>query len=419
MSERTLDLTALDPFEAGFPYEVFADLRAHDPVWWHPATENTPGGEGFWVISSYDALVQVARDAATFSSQTGPGRDGAGGTLIEDLPTGITGVYLQVTDDPHHGRMRKLISSAFTPRAVRALDENMRLRSAALVDSIEERGSCDFLMDVARELPLQVIAEMIGVPQEDRHQLFEWTSVILDYKDADLGQPTEQLMQAGAAMYEYGTQLIEKRRQSPTDDIFSHVVHATLEENGEEQSLSEGELHGFFNLLFSAGSETTRNAIAGGLLALMEHPDQLALLRGEPELLPSAVEEILRWTSPVYYNRRTATVDTTLCGQTIRAGQKTTHWYPPANRDPAVFENPETFDLRRSPNPHVSFNQGNHFCLGANLARQEIAILLDEVLRRLDAFELTGPVVYSRSNKHAGMQTMPIQFTSRKKNGES
>lgn len=414
MSERSLDLTALDPFEAGFPYEVFAELRTQDPVWWHPATENTPGGEGFWVISSYDALVQVARDAATFSSQTGPGRDGAGGTLIEDLPTGITGVYLQVTDDPHHGRMRKLISSAFTPRAVRALDENMRLRSAALVDSIEERGSCDFLMDVARELPLQVIAEMIGVPQEDRHQLFEWTSVILDYKNANLGQPTEQLMQAGAAMYEYGTTLIEKRRQSPTDDIFSHVVHATLEENGEEQSLSEGELHGFFNLLFSAGSETTRNAIAGGLLALMEHPDQLALLRTEPELMPSAVEEILRWTSPVYYNRRTATVDTTLCGKAIRAGQKTTHWYPPANRDPAVFENPETFDLRRSPNPHVSFNQGNHFCLGANLARQEISILLDEVLRRLDEFERTGPVVYSRSNKHAGMQTMPIQFTSRK-----
>lgn len=413
MERKEVDLTSLDQWAPGFPYEIFDRLRETAPVWWHEATDNTPGGEGFWVISSYDALMEVSRDAATYSSETGPGRDGKGGTLIEDLPDEITGVYLQVTDDPHHARMRKLVSSAFTPRAVNQLERNMQERCVALVDAIEERGECDFLMDVARELPLQVIAEMVGVPQEDRHQLFDWFSTILDYKDHDLGEPSEEFMKAGLGMHEYGGNLIAKRRASPTDDLFSHVVHATIEENGERHALSEGELHGFFNLLFSAGSETTRNAIAGGLLALMEHPDQLALLRENGDLWPRAVEEILRWSSPVYYNRRTATRDVELRGQKIRAGQKTTHWYPSANRDASVFEDPYRFDIQRDPNPHVSFNQGNHFCLGANLARKEIRMLLDEVIRRLDHFEPTGPVVYSRSNKHAGMQTMPIAFRPR------
>jgi len=333
--------------------------------------------------------------------------------LIEDLSTDMTGVYLHVTDDPHHGRMRRLISSAFTPRAVRRLETDMRRRCTEIVDAVAERGECDFLMDVARELPLQVIAEMVGVPQQDRHRLFDWFSLILDYRERELGEMTEEFMNAGAAMYEYGAGIIEQRRADPTDDIFSHVVHATLEEDGRRHALSDGELHGFFNLLFAAGSETTRNAIAGGLLALMEHPDQLELLRDQPTLLPSAVEEILRWTSPVYYNRRTATADVELGGQRIRAGQKTTHWYPSANRDAAVFEEPYRFDIRRQPNPHVSFNVGNHFCLGANLARQEIAMMLEEVLRRLDDFQPSGPVVYSRSNKHAGMQTMPISFRAR------
>jgi cytochrome P450 len=363
MTLDEIDLTDLDPFEQGFPHEVFTFLRREAPVWWHPPTAHTPGGEGFWVVSSYEHVMDVVRDPKTFSSETGPGREGAGGTLIEDLPRGITGTYLHVTDDPHHARMRSLINRAFTPRAIAQLDEAMRVRTRQIVDRVADAGRCDFLIDVARELPLQVIAEMLGLPQEDRHRLFECMSTILDYRERDLGQESEDFATAGAEMYAYADALIAKRRARPGDDIFSLVVHATIEEDGVEHKLADPELHGFFNLLFAAGSETTRNAIAGGLLALMEHPDQLSRLRQDPAIMPTAVEEILRWTSPVFYNRRTATCDVVLAGQRIRAGQKTTHWYPSANRDAAQFDEPLRFDVCREPNPHLSFNYGTHYCL--------------------------------------------------------
>ena len=322
---------------------------------------HTPGGEGFWVITRHADVERVARDQAVFSSQTGPGRDGGGGTIIEDLPDGIgPGVMLNMCDPPVHTRIRGLVSRGFTPKGLRPLQPFLAERAASIVDAtLAAGGTCDFLVDVAAELPLQTIAQIMGVPQADRHQLFRWTSTILDFRNRDLGEPSDDLAAAGIGMRVYGEELVGEKRAQPTDDLLSTVV---------EGGLSDEELGAFFSLLFTAGSETTRNSIAGGILACAERPGEWARLRADRSLLPTAVEEILRWTSATAYNRRTATCDVELGGITIRAGQKTTHWYPAANRDETVFAEPDRFDLGRDPNPHLAFGHGIHHCLGASLA---------------------------------------------------
>ena len=408
MSLDDVDLTDLDRFAHGFPHEVFARLRREAPVWWHPPTPRAPGGEGFWVISRHEDLLRVARDAATFSSETGPGRTG-GGTTLSDMPPGVvTGVMLNMSDPPVHTRIRGLVSRAFTPRAFARLEPWLRARAREIVASAVARGACDLLVDVAAELPLQTIAHLLGVPQEDRHQLFRWTTTILDYQDRELDEISPALAEAGLGMRSYGARLIERKRACPGDDVLSAVVHARLEDDAA--ALSEAELQAFFSLLFTAGSETTRNSIAGGVLALLEHRGELAALLAEPALVGPAIEEILRWTSATAYNRRTATRDVELGGQAIRAGQKTTHWYPSANRDEAVFPDPFRVDVRRSPNPHVAFGHGLHHCLGAPLARSEIRILLEALLPHLGGAELTGPVEWGRSNKHTSLRHVPLRF---------
>jgi cytochrome P450 len=409
-----VDLTDLDRFAAGFPHDVFTRLREHAPVWWHPPTPHAPGGEGFWVISRHAELLQVTRDPATFSSEAGPGRSG-GGTTLEDMPAGVlTGVMLNMSDPPTHTRIRGLVSRAFAPRALVRLEPWLRERSREILAAARAKGECDFLVDVAAELPLRTIGQILGVPPSDRHTLFGWTGTILDYRDRDLAEVSPELAQAGAGLRSYGERLIAEKRRAPADDMLSVVVHARQDgEVGAPAALSEAELQAFFSLLFVAGSETTRNSLAGGLLALLERRDQLERLCREPRLLPTAVEEILRWTSATAYNRRTATVDVELCGQKIRAGEKTTHWYPSANRDAAVFSDPFRFDVGRDPNPHVAFGHGLHHCLGANLARREIAILLEELLPDLPLLEQTGPVEWGRSNKHTSLRHLPVRFRRR------
>jgi cytochrome P450 len=356
----------------------------------------------------------VVRDPDTFYSETGPGRSG-GGTTLEDLPAGfVTGVMLNMSDPPTHTRIRSLVGRAFTPRALARLEPWLRARSREIVAAAVARGTCDFLVDVAAELPLQTIGEILGVPPPDRHELFRFTSTILDYRDRDLAQSSPELVQASLGLRGYGERLIDEKRRRPADDVLSVVVHARLpDEGGGHAALSEAELQAFFSLLFVAGSETTRNSIAGGLLALLESREQLDRLCAEPALLPPAVEEILRWTSATAYNRRTATRDTELAGRKIRAGEKTTHWYPSANRDAEVFADPFRFDVGRDPNPHVAFGHGLHHCLGANLARREIAILLEELLPHLPGLELAGPVEWGRSNKHTSLRHVPVRFASR------
>jgi cytochrome P450 len=400
-----IDLVSLDRFAAGFPHDVFARLRREAPVWWHPPHPKAPGGEGFWVVSRHSETLAVLRDCETFSSEGAPGRAG-GGTTLDDLPRGLgPGVMLNMTDPPRHTVVRGLVNGAFKPRTIARLEAELRARTRAILDGVDG-GACDFLRDVAAELPLQVIASLLGIPQEDRHRIFEWTTAFVDYADRDLGESSARLAAAAGGLAAYGRELIAMRRARPGDDFFSIALAGGLRDE---------ELLPFLSLLLVAGSETTRNAIAGGLLALLEHPAEFAALRaavagGDEALLASAVEEILRWTSPTAYNRRTATRDVALGGQTIRAGDKVTHWYPSANRDEAVFAGAGRFSLRRTPNPHLAFGHGTHHCLGASLARTEIRVVFEELLGRWDEIELAGPVEWARSNKHTGMRHLPVRF---------
>jgi len=409
-----VDLTDLDRFVDGFPHDVFTALRRHAPVWWHPPTPHTPGGVGFWVVSGHEPVLEVVADAATFSSAGAPGADG-GGTLIEDLPFGFAaGVLLNMMDDPRHHRIRRLVTPAVAPRALAALEGELRDRTVAILDAVAARGACDFLRDVAVELPLQATAMLMGIPHEDRHDLMAWSGASLTYDDRELGATSAAVQEAAAQMAAYGTALLQDKRRHGGDDILATVAAASVEDDdGTTAPLSELELLMFFNLLVAAGSETTRNAIALGLAALIDHPAQWRLLQQDPSAVPPAVEEILRWSSPTLYNRRTATRDVTVGGEAMRAGDKVTLWWASANRDETVFADPFVFDVGRSPNPHVAFGYRSHFCLGANLARLEIRIMLEELLDRFDAFCLAGPIERFRTNKHAGVKHMPVTFTLR------
>lgn len=405
-----IDLCDLDLFANGFPHDVFDRLRREAPVWWHPPTEHTPGGEGFWCITRHADVVAVLHDHTTFSSQTGPGRDGDGGTTLVDMPAGmVTGVMMNMTDPPAHRRIRHVTQGAFTPRTIARLDDWLRARAEQLVDRAVERSEAgenvDFLLDVAAELPLQAIAEILGVPQADRHQLFEWTTTILDYGDRSLTEITDEYATAGLGLRAYADDIIAERRATGGDDLLARVLAA-------DPPLDEAESQAFFSLLFTAGSETTRNSIAGAVHAFGRFPDEWRRLLDDPSLLPTAVEEILRWTSATAYNRRTATRDTELGGQRIRAGDKTAHWYPSANRDDAVFDDPYRFDVGRDPNPHLAFGHGIHHCLGAALARREITVMVDTLMRRAPTIEVAGDIEWGRSNKHTSIRHLPVHLSA-------
>jgi len=408
-----IDLTDLDQFTDGFPDDVFSVLRRDAPVWWHEPTAHTPDGVGFWVLSTHASVLEVVADAQTFSSERAPGAEG-GGTLIQDLPHGFAaGVLLNMTDDPRHHEIRRFVTPAVAPRQLTAMEAELRSRTVSILDAVAEKGRCDFLLDVAVELPLQATAILLGVPEVDRHDLMRWSNATLDYDDRELGETNAAAEHAAAATAAYGRALIARKRSEGGDDMLATLCRATVKGPNRPEPLTDLELLMFFSLLIAAGSETTRNAIALGMAALVEHPDQLQLLDSDRSLLPGAVEEILRWTSPTLYNRRSATRDVSVGGEQISAGDKVTLWWASANRDENVFNNPFEFDVRRSPNPHVAFGYRSHFCLGANLARAEIRIVLEELLDRFCDFALEGPVERFRTNKHAGVKHMPMSFRRR------
>ncbi|WP_433668631.1 cytochrome P450 [Nocardia sp. CA-136227] len=404
-----IDLTDLDRFARGFPHAVFDRLRADTPVWWHPPTPHTPDGEGFWVVSRYADIVAVAGDSVTYSSESGGERRG-GGTLIEDLPVDwAVGVLLNMMDDPRHAGVRKLLMPSVAPRTLKLIEDDLRQRAADLVDAALAKGECDFLLDLAAELPLQAVAQLLGVPQEDRHRLFGWANVALDYDDRDLGEATARTQRAVAETRAYGRELLAAKTAAPADDLLSLAAHATI----DGQPLTDMEQAMLFSLLIAAGSETTRNSIAVGMLALIERPEVWRSLREDRSQLDGAVDEMLRWASSTSYNRRTATRDAELGGQRIKAGDKVTLWWTSANRDEAVFADPHTFDITRRPNPHLAFGRGGHFCLGSNLARMEMRVVFDALLDRVETAELTGAVEYTRSNKHTGVRHMPVRLRAR------
>ena len=395
-----VDLTDLDNFADGFPHGLFALHRAEAPVWWHAPTVHTPDGEGFWSVATHGEVLRVLTDPVTFSSETGGDRL-YGGTLIQDLP--VAGVVLNMMDDPRHGRIRRLVSKGLTPQTVRALEHELRRRAGRLLDAVPDGEPIDFLVEVAAELPMQMICILLGVPERDRHDLFAAVEPGFDFRTGDA---TNRKV-AEFDMLAYGRALIAEKRDRPTDDMLSVVVHARLDDE-DPPSLTDDELYMFFSLLFAAGSETTRNAISGGLVALVENPDQLAALRAEPARMSTAIEEVLRWTTPSPSKRRTATVATDLGAHRIEAGDKVVIWEGSANRDERVFAAPTTFDIGRDPNPHLGFGHGLHFCLGANLARLEIRVLYEELLARFAGIEAAGPIEWTRSNRHTGIRHHPL-----------
>jgi cytochrome P450 len=402
-----IDFTDLDNFASGFPHSLFEMHRREAPVYWHSATENTPDGEGFWSVATYAETLAVFRDPETYSSVTGGSRP-YGGTLLQDLS--IAGQVLNMMDDPRHSQIRRLVSSGLTPRMIRLVEDDLRSRARRLLDSVEPGVPFDFLVDIAAELPMQMICILLGVPESERHWLFHAIEPQFDFgraRRAQIGQVGQRSVEeAGSRMYSYGQELIASKRVSPTDDMLSVVANATVGDDG----LSDLELYLFFSLLFSAGAETTRNSVAGGLLALAEHPDQFEALRSDLELLPTAVEEMVRWTSPSPSKRRTATRDVELGGCFIEAGQKVQIWEGSANRDALVFADADRFDIARKPNPHLGFGQGVHYCLGANLARLELSVLFEELLSRFASVQVVKPVEWTRSNRHTGIRHLVVEL---------
>ncbi|MEQ1787969.1 MAG: cytochrome P450 [Acidimicrobiales bacterium] len=406
-----IDLTDLRAFEAGFPHELFDGLRAEAPVRWHAATEHTPDGEGFWSVTSHAHCATAGADLTTFSSMGGGGRAG-GGTILEDLPIGFAaGVLFNMMDDPRHQRIRRLLSPLLTPKALAPMEAELRVVADDAVAHALAAGEVDVVAALTTELPLRAMALLLGVPAADRHQLAAWADATLSYDHRALGEDDDASRAASAGLFAYGATLLDAKRRAPGDDLLSALVHGELPADAGEPRLSELELQMAFTLLVAAGAETTRNSLAIGIVAMAEHPEQWRHLRADAAAIPMAVEEVLRWSSTTPYDRRTATVDTTLGGKAIKAGDKVALWWAAANRDPAVFDAPHRFDVRRDPNPHLAFGYGGHACVGAGLARRELRLVFAALAATVTTIELVAAPTWRRSNKHTGLHRATVALT--------
>jgi cholest-4-en-3-one 26-monooxygenase len=402
-----IDLLDRDRFTEGIPHEWFTWLRTNAPVFHH----DEPDGDGFWVVTRYHDIVAANRDAVSFSSA-----QERGGVVTLDTPAApvegqeMAGNMMLFMDPPAHTRYRKLVNRGFTPRMIATLEPHLRDLTVRIVEDAIAKGECDFVVDVAAELPLEVIAELLGVPRDDRFKLFEWSNRMIGSEDPEYRVDDEHLMNAQVEMYMYAQALADQRRTEPRDDIVTALLNAEV----DGDRLSELDFNLFFLLLTVAGNETTRNAIAHGMSAFLDNPDQWALLVSDPAAhIDGAVEEILRWATPVMFFRRNCTRDTELGGQLIREGEKISLWYISANRDESVFDDPFRFDITRHPNPHIAFGGGGpHFCLGAQLARLEIRLLFAELAARVPRLEALGTPDRLRSNFVAGIKHLPVRFAS-------
>jgi len=392
------DIALLDPEFHQDPFERYAWMRAHAPMYWDAGARTWDGGQGLWGVTRYDDIRTVASNQALFCS---------GNSSRPDSPP-VPSMINQ--DEPVHLARRGVIRRRFTPQAVRSYEAFARRCVTRLIDAVAERGECDFVREIATPLPMLIIGELLGVPESDYQKLLHWSDLFATGLQDMPPEHLERVVEAVRAWNEYITFWFEKRRAEPGDDLISAIVHAKV----LGARLSHEELMHEAMLILVGGDETTRHTISGGLEALLRRPAQLAELRAAPALLPTAIEEMLRWTTPVKNMNRTATADTELGGQQIRRGDKLLLCYESGNRDAAVFERPDEFDIHREPNHHLAFGgYGRHFCLGASLARLEIRVLFEELLRRLPdialASERRSP--YRHGNFVLGFESMPIRFS--------
>jgi cholest-4-en-3-one 26-monooxygenase len=403
MQLSDINLLDRDRFTEGIPHEWFTYLRLNAPIYHHPE----PAGPGFWVFTKHDDVTAIGRDAKHFSSEQSRG----GVVMLEEPEEPISfeqgGNLMLTMDPPPHTRYRRLVNRGFTPRMIGMLEPHIRDLTGRIMDDALAKGEVDFVVEVASELPLQVIAELMGVPQEDRHKIFDWSNRMIGSEDPEYSVSVEQVQQAQFEMFMYAQSLADRRRAEPRDDIITKLLSADVD--GDQ--LNEMDFNLFFLLLAVAGNETTRNAISHGMNAFLEHPDEYERLVADPSLMDTAVEEILRWASPVMYFRRNLTSDLDYKGHQLKEGDKVGIWYVSANRDEDVFKDPFTFDIGRQPNDHIAFGGGGpHHCLGANLARMEIKLFFEELTRRVGRVEAVGSPDRLRSNFIGGIKHLPVRF---------
>jgi cholest-4-en-3-one 26-monooxygenase len=401
MQLSDVNLNDLDVFERGVPHEWFRLLRREAPVHWHDEDD----GPGYWNVTRYGDLKAISRNPSVFSSER------MGTLLRETDPAGlpIMRKIMLNMDPPQHRQHRMLVNKAFTPRMIDGLRPRIRELVTQIVDDVIEKGDCDFVEELAAPLPMLVICEMMGVPDEDRRRVYEVGNSMVGFDDPELqpdGKPRRSGDDAFAEMFMYGAKLREKALANPGDDLATGLVNVEL----EGRKLTAEEFNFFFLLLLIAGNETTRTVTTNGMISLLENPGQLRLLKEDLSLVDSAVEEILRFSPAVHSFRRTATRDTEIRGFPIRENDKIILWYPSANRDEEVFEAPDRFDIRRSPNDHVAFGYGEHYCLGANLARMELQEIFRGIAARIDRMEMTEAPRRLRSNFINGVKEMRVRF---------
>ena len=412
-----VDITSPDAFlRDGYPYAHWAYLRQHAPVYWY----ERDGVEPFWAVTKYRDIQRISRDPKTFSNKTDiTVRSSQESHTLSQ--SGFQTNHLLSMDPPEHAQYRSLVNRRFTPGGLQILEERIDEIAAEavervateLVDAISGQGRAEFVEDVAARLPLATICELLGVPRERWDDIHTWTNETIGAADPKYqqGRTYQETAAAGAlGLFAYFSQLAEEKRQQPADDLLTTLVQAEI----DGEPLNQIDLLSMAFILILGGNETTRNATSGGLLALIEHPDQLARLRAEPAVFDRAIEEILRWTSPIIHFGRLTTADCEISGTAVPAGSKLMMWYPSANRDEDIFPNPDQFDVGRDPNEHLAFGGfGEHFCIGANLARLELKAIFQHVLERLDEIELDGEVERLRSGFVGGIKSLPITYKAR------
>jgi cholest-4-en-3-one 26-monooxygenase len=407
MKLSEVNLNDLDAFERDCPHDMFEVLRREAPVFW----QEEPNGGGYWAITKYEDLKHISRHPMDFSSERQ-------GSLIRDPDPGALAFIQQVMlsmDPPKHRHYRSLVNKAFTPRMVDGLRPRIAQMCRQIVNDVIEKGECDFVEDLAAPLPMLVITELMGVPEEDRRNVYEIGNKMVGFDDPEYhdgktleikASENDANMKLSAEMFLYAAKLREKALAHPGDDLATALVNVEL----DGRKLTPEEFNFFFLLLLIAGNETTRTVTTNGMISLLDHPDQLRALKQDLSLLDGAVEEILRFSPAVHSFRRSATKPTEIRGQEIPEDAKLILWYPSANRDEDVFPEPQRFDIRRSPNDHVAFGYGEHYCLGANLARMELQEIFRELVTRIDGLERTAKPRRLRSNFINGVKEMRVRF---------